>query len=80
MEVIYKLLPKKVQFDCPPFQHHFKDIKSPFATSVEKGKDQDNQAWAGTCCNYGKVGWTYIWQKSGLLYFFHLHYRYGISL
>ena len=39
--------------DSPPFQHHFKDIKSPFATSVEKGKDQDNQAWAGTCCNYG---------------------------
>ena len=47
------------------FQHHFKDIKSPFATSVEAGKDQDNQAWGGKCCNYGKVGWTYIWEKAG---------------
>ena len=45
--------------------NHFKDIKSPYATSVQAGKDQDNQAWGGTCCNYGKVGWTYIWQKSG---------------
>ena len=52
-------------FDCSPYQHHFKDIKSPFATSVQAGKDQDNQAWGGTCCNYGKVGWTYIWQKAG---------------
>jgi|TARA_B100001540_G_C15307111_1_gene417545 prepilin-type N-terminal cleavage/methylation domain-containing protein len=52
-------------FDCSPYQHHFKGIKSPFATSVQTGKDQDNQAWGGTCCNYGKVGWTYIWQKAG---------------
>ena len=56
---------KNSAFDCSPFQHHFKDIKSPYATSVEVGKDQDNQAWGGTCCNYGKVGWTYIWQKAG---------------
>ena len=56
---------KNLAFDCSHFQHHFKDIKSPFATSVEKGKDQDNQAWGGACCNYGKVGWTYISQKSG---------------
>ena len=56
---------KSSAFDCPSFQHHFKDIKSPYATSVEVGKDQDNQAWGGTCCNYGKVGWTYIWQKAG---------------
>ena len=47
------------------FQHHFKEIKSPFASSVERGKDQDNQAWGGTCCNYGKEGWTYIWNKTG---------------
>ena len=20
---------------------------------------------SGTCCNYGKVGWTYIWEKAG---------------
>ena len=56
---------KNLAFDCPAFQHHFKDIKSPYATSVQAGKDQDNQAWGGTCCNYGKVGWTYIWQKPG---------------
>tara|TARA_B100000401_G_scaffold354167_1_gene251749 strand:+ start:701 stop:1171 length:471 start_codon:yes stop_codon:yes gene_type:complete len=56
---------KALAFDCSPYQHHFKDIKSPFATSVEAGKDQDNQAWGGKCCNYGKVGWTYIWQKPG---------------
>ena len=56
---------KNSAFNCSPFQHHFKDIKSPYATSVEVGKDQDNQAWGGTCCNYGKVGWTYIWEKAG---------------
>ena len=39
---------KNSAFDCPAFQHHFKQIKSPYATSVEIGKDQDNQAWAGT--------------------------------
>ena len=48
---------KNLAFDCPAFQHHFKEIKSPSATSVERGKDQDNQAWGGTCCNYGKVGY-----------------------
>ena len=52
-------------FDCSPYQHHFKDIKSPFASSEQSGKDQDNQAWGGTCCNYGKEGRTYIWSKSG---------------
>ena len=56
---------KNLAFDCPAFQHHFKEIKSPSATSLERGKDQDNQAWGGTCCNYGKVGWTYIWNKTG---------------
>ena len=56
---------KNLAFDCPAFQHHFKEIKSPFASSVERGKDQDNQAWGGTCCNYGKEGWTYIWNKTG---------------
>ena len=56
---------KNSAFDCPAFQHHFKQIKSPYATSVEIGKDQDNQAWGGTCCNYGKIGWTYVWQKAG---------------
>ena len=56
---------KSLAFDCPAFQHHFKDIKTPYADSVAISKDQDNQAWAGQCCNYGKVGWTYIWQKPG---------------
>ena len=42
-----------------------KTFNEPYATSVEVGKDQDNQAWGGTCCNYGKVGWTYIWEKAG---------------
>jgi len=52
-------------FDCPSFQHHFKDIKTPYADSDAVKKDQHNQAWAGTCCGYGKEGRTYIWSKSG---------------
>ena len=56
---------KSLAFDCPAFQHHFKDIKTPYADSVAISKDQDNQAWAGQCCNYGKEGRTYIWSKSG---------------
>tara|TARA_Y100000817_G_scaffold302729_1_gene283958 strand:+ start:173 stop:664 length:492 start_codon:yes stop_codon:yes gene_type:complete len=56
---------KNLAFDCPAFQHHFKDIKTPYADSVARDKDQDNQAWAGQCCNYGKEGRTYIWSKDG---------------
>ena len=56
---------KNLAFDCPSFQHHFKEIKSPYAGSVARSKDQDNQAWGGNCCNYGKEGRTYIWNKSG---------------
>ena len=56
---------KSLAFDCPSFQHHFKEIKSPYAGSVATSKDQDNQAWAGKCCNYGKEGFTYIWEKDG---------------
>tara|TARA_Y100000768_G_scaffold334499_1_gene275256 strand:- start:164 stop:640 length:477 start_codon:yes stop_codon:yes gene_type:complete len=56
---------KNLAFDCPSFQHHFKKIKSPYADAVAISKDQDNQAWGGTCCNYGKEGRTYIWSKSG---------------
>ena len=56
---------KNLAFDCPSFQHHFKEIKSPYADAVSISKDQDNQAWGGTCCNYGKEGRTYIWSKSG---------------
>ena len=56
---------KNLAFDCPSFQHHFKEIKSPYADAVAISKDQDNQAWGGTCCNYGKEGRTYIWSKSG---------------
>ena len=56
---------KNLAFDCPSFQHHFKEIKSPYADAVAFSKDQDNQAWGGTCCNYGKEGRTYIWSKSG---------------
>ena len=56
---------KSSAFSCPTFQHHFKDIKTPYADSAAKARDQDNQAWAGTCCNYGKEGRTYIWEKSG---------------
>ena len=56
---------KNLAFDCPAFQHHFKEIKSPYADSVAKSKDQDNQAWGGACCNYGKEGRTYILSKSG---------------
>ena len=52
-------------FDCPSFQHHFKDIKSPFADSVAKSKQQDIQVWGGRCCPYGKEGRTYIWSKEG---------------
>ena len=40
---------KNLAFDCPAFQHHFKQIKSPYADSVAKSKDQDNQAWGGAC-------------------------------
>ena len=56
---------KSSAFSCPTFQHHFKDIKTPYADSTAKSKDQDNQAWGGTCCNYGKEGRTYIWEKTG---------------
>ena len=56
---------KSLAFDCSSFQHHFKDIKSPFADSVARSKDQDNQGWGGQCCNYGKEGFTYIWEKAG---------------
>ena len=50
-------------FDCPSFQHHFKDIKSPYADSVSKSKQQDIQVWGGRCCPYGKEGRTYIWRE-----------------
>ena len=56
---------KTSAFDCPSFQHHFKDIKTPYADSAARAREQDNQAWAGTCCNYGKEGRTYIWEKAG---------------
>ena len=56
---------KSLAFDCPSFQHHFKEIKSPFADSVARSKDQDNQGWGGQCCNYGKEGFTYILGKAG---------------
>ena len=56
---------KNLAFDCPSFQHHFKEIKSPFAGSVARSKDQDNQGWGGQCCNYGKEGFTYILGKAG---------------
>jgi prepilin-type N-terminal cleavage/methylation domain-containing protein len=56
---------KSSDFDCQSFQHHFKDIKTPYADSAARAREQDNQAWAGTCCNYGKEGRTYIWEKAG---------------
>ena len=56
---------KSSAFDCSSFQHHFKDIKTPYADSDAIARDQDIQAWGGTCCTYGKEGRTYIWRKSG---------------
>ena len=56
---------KNLAFDCSAFQHHFKQIKTPYADADARKKDQDNQAWGGVCCNYGKEGRTYIWNKSG---------------
>ena len=56
---------KSSAFDCPSFQHHFKDIKTPYADSYAIARDQDIQAWGGTCCTYGKEGRTYIWRKPG---------------
>tara|TARA_B100000886_G_scaffold43767_1_gene26839 strand:+ start:656 stop:859 length:204 start_codon:yes stop_codon:yes gene_type:complete len=35
---------KNLAFDFPSFQHHFKEIKSLYAGSVARSKDQDNQA------------------------------------
>ena len=56
---------KSSAFDCSSFQHHFKDIKTPYADSDAIARDQDIQAWGGTCCTYGKEGRTYILRKSG---------------
>ena len=56
---------KSSAFDCPSFQHHFNDIISPYADSTAKAKQQDQQSWGGKCCNYGKEGRTYIWEKAG---------------
>ena len=56
---------KSSAFSCPSFQHHFNDIKSPYADSTAKAKQQDQQSWGGKCCNYGKEGRTYIWEKAG---------------
>ena len=56
---------KSRAFDCPSFQHHFYDIKTPYADSDAIARDQDMQAWGGICCNYGKEGRTYIWSKDG---------------
>lgn len=52
-------------FDCPSFQWHFKDIKSPYADKIAKSKQQDIQVWGGSCCNYGKEGRTYVKGVSG---------------
>ena len=52
-------------FDCSSFQHHFKDIKSPYADTVAKSKQQDIQVWGGRCCSYGKEGRTYVTGGSG---------------
>ena len=54
---------KSRAFDCPSFQHHFYDIKTPYADSDAIARDQDMQAWGGICCNYGKEGRTYIWRE-----------------
>ena len=51
---------KNSAFDCPAFQHHFKDIKTPFADASAISKQQDIQVWAGRCCPYGKEGRTYV--------------------
>ena len=56
---------KSRAFDCPSFQHHFKDIKSPYADKIAKSKQQDVQVWGGSCCNYGKEGRTYVKSVSG---------------
>ena len=56
---------RSTAFNCPTFQHHFKDIKTPYADATVISKDQHNQGWGGTCCNYGKEGRTYFWEKSG---------------
>ena len=62
---IKKYTQRSSAFNCQSYQHHFKDIKTPYADAVVIKKDQDNQAWAGKCCIYGKEGRTYIWEKSG---------------
>ena len=49
---------KNLAFDCPAFQHHFQEIKRPYADSAAQSNDQDNQAWGGAGCNYGKEGRT----------------------
>ena len=36
---------KNLAFDCPAFQHHFKDIKTPYADSVARDKDSVLQLW-----------------------------------
>ena len=67
---------KNLAFDCPSFQHHFKDIKTPYADSAVKAKDQDNQAWGGSCCNYGKEGRQNIHlgkKNRRILHIFNLH-------
>tara|TARA_B100001057_G_scaffold197091_1_gene197812 strand:- start:287 stop:778 length:492 start_codon:yes stop_codon:yes gene_type:complete len=51
---------KNRAFDCHTFQHHFKDIKTPFADASAISKQQDIQVWAGHCCPYGKAGRTYV--------------------
>ena len=56
---------RSTAFSCPTFQHHFNAIKTPYADATVISKDQHNQGWGGTCCNYGKEGRTYFWEKSG---------------
>ena len=40
-------------------QNHMQDIKSPYADSTARAKQQDIQLWGGSCCIYGKEGRTY---------------------
>ena len=40
-------------------QNHMQDIKSPYADSSARAKQQDIQLWGGSCCTYGKEGRTY---------------------
>ena len=36
---------RSTAFNCPTFQHHFKDIKTPYADATVISKDQHNQGW-----------------------------------